>query len=181
MSRNGKKPVEVLKGVTVKINGDEVSVNGPKGNLTLNTKPEVKVTLSDDGKEVSVERASESRFARAMHGTTRALIQNMIIGVTDGYTKELKIVGVGWNANLKGNKIELNVGYADTRVVEILSGVTCEVTKGQDIKLTGSDKQAVGEVAAKIRAHRKPEPYNGKGIMYVGERIIRKQGKAFGG
>lgn len=180
MSRNGKKPVEIAKGVTVKVNGEEIAVSGPKGNLSFNTKPEVKVTLSDDGKEVSVERVNESRFARAMHGTTRALIQNMILGVTEGYTKELKIVGVGWSAALKGNKVELNVGYADTRVVEVPAGVTAEV-KGQDIKITGPDKQAVGQLAAKIREHRKPEPYNGKGIMYTDERVLRKQGKAFGG
>jgi large subunit ribosomal protein L6 len=180
MSRNGKKPVEIAKGVTVKVNGEQVAVNGPKGNLSLTTKPEVKVTVSDDGKEVSVERVGESRFARAMHGTTRALIQNMVHGAAEGYTKELKIVGVGWNAALKGNKVELNVGYADTRVVEVPTGVTAEV-KNQDIKLTGPDKQLVGQTAARIRAHRKPEPYNGKGIMYVGERILRKQGKAFGG
>ena len=180
MSRNGRKPVEVAKGATVKITGDEVAVSGPKGNLSLTTKPEVKVTLSDDGKEVSVERTSEARFARAMHGTTRSLIQNMVLGVTEGYSKELKIVGVGWSAALKGNKVELSVGYADTRVVEVPAGVVAEV-KGQDIKLSGPDKQAVGQTAAKIRAHRKPEPYNGKGIMYVGERVLRKQGKAFGG
>lgn len=180
MSRNGKKPVDVAKGVTVKVAGDEVSVSGPKGNLTMTTKPEVKVTLSDDGKAVTVERVAETRFARAMHGTTRALIQNMVTGVAEGYTRELRIVGVGWSANLKGNKVELNVGYADTRVVEVPAGITAEV-KGQDIKLTGADKQAVGQLAARIRSHRKPEPYNGKGIMYLGERILRKQGKAFGG
>lgn len=180
MSRNGKKPVSVLKGVTVKVNGDEVSVSGPKGNLSMTAKPEVKVTLSDDGKEVSVERVAETRFARAMHGTTRSLIQNMVQGAAEGYTKQLKIVGVGWSAALKGNKVELNVGYADTRVVEVPAGVTAEV-KGQDIKLTGPDKQAVGQVAAKIREHRKPEPYNGKGIMYTDEKVLRKQGKAFGG
>jgi len=181
VSRNGKKPVAVAKGATIKVTGEEIAVSGPKGNLSFNIKPEVKVTLSDDGKEVTVERVAETRFARAMHGTTRALIQNMIIGVTEGYTKDLKIVGVGWSAALKGNKVELNVGYADTRVVEIPAGVTAEVVKGQDIKISGPDKQIVGEVAAKIRAHRKPEPYNGKGIMYVGERVLRKQGKAFGG
>ncbi|MFN3165633.1 MAG: 50S ribosomal protein L6 [Phycisphaeraceae bacterium] len=180
MSRNGKKPVEVAKGVTVKVNGDEVAVSGPKGNLSLSTKPEVKVTLSDDGKEVSVERVGETRFARAMHGTTRALIQNMVTGCAEGYTRELKIVGVGWSASLQGNKVNLNVGYADTRVVEVPQGVTAEV-KGQDIKLSGADKQLVGQTAAKIRAHRKPEPYNGKGIMYTDETILRKQGKAFGG
>lgn len=180
MSRNGKKPVTIAKGVTVKVNGDEVAISGPKGNLSLTTKPEVKVTLSDDGKQVSIERVAETRFARAMHGTTRSLINNMIIGVSEGYTKELKIVGVGWSASLAGNKVQLNVGYADTRVVEVPAGVTAEV-KGQDIKLSSPDKQLVGQTAAKIRAHRKPEPYNGKGIMYVGEKILRKQGKAFGG
>ena len=180
MSRNGKKPVEITKGVTIKVNGDEVAVSGPKGNLSMTTKPEVKVTLSDDGKEVSVERVEGTRFARAMHGTTRSLIQNMVLGVAEGYSKELKIVGVGWSAALKGNKVELNVGYADTRVVEVPAGVTAEV-KNQDIKITGPDKQLVGEVAAKIREHRKPEPYNGKGIMYSDERVLRKQGKAFGG
>lgn len=180
MSRNGKKPIDIAKGVTIKVNGSEVSVSGPKGNLALTTKPEIKVSLSDDGKQVSVERVNESRFARAMHGTTRALIQNMVIGASEGYTKELKIVGVGWNAALKGNKVELNLGYADTRVVEVPGTVQCEV-KGQDIKITGADKQAVGQLAAKIREHRKPEPYNGKGVMYVGERVLRKQGKAFGG
>lgn len=180
MSRNGKKPVPVLKGVTIKVNGDEVAVSGPKGNLSFNIKPEVKVTLSDDGKEVSVERAVDSRFARAMHGTTRSIINNMITGVTEGYTKELKIVGVGWSASLAGNKVQLNVGYADTRIVEIPAGVTAEV-KNQDIKISGPDKQLVGQVAAKIREHRKPEPYNGKGIMYTDEKVLRKQGKAFGG
>lgn len=180
MSRNGKKPVEIAKGVTVKINGEEVAVSGPKGNLSFNTKPEVKVSLSEDGKEVSVERASETRFARAMHGTTRSLIQNMIVGVTEGYSKSLKIVGVGWSANLAGNKVELNVGYADTRVVEVPQGITAEV-KNQDIKISGVDKQLVGQIAAKIREHRKPEPYNGKGIMYTDEKVLRKQGKAFGG
>ena len=180
MSRNGKKPITITGGVTVKVNGDEVAVSGPKGNLAINTKPEVKVTLSDDGKEVSVERVDDTRFARAMHGTTRSLINNMIIGVAEGYTKELKIVGVGWSANLKGNKVELNVGYADTRIVEVPQGVTAEV-KGQDIKISGPDKQLVGQTAAKIREHRKPEPYNGKGIMYTDEKILRKQGKAFGG
>ena len=180
MSRNGKKPIAITGVVTVKVNGDEVAVSGPKGNLTMNTKPEVKVSLSDDGKQVSVERVDDSRFARAMHGTTRSIINNMIIGVAEGYSKELKIVGVGWSANLKGKTVELNVGYADTRKVEVPDGVTAEV-KGQDIKLSGADKQKVGQTAAKIRAHRKPEPYNGKGIMYTDERILRKQGKAFGG
>lgn len=180
MSRIGKNPVPIAKGVTVKINGDEVAVSGPKGNLTMPIHREVQVSVSDDGKEVVVERKNNTRPARAMHGTTRALIQNMITGVTEGYTKALKIVGVGWSANLKGNQVELNVGYADTRVVEIPQGITAEV-KGQDIKLSGPDKQAVGQTASKIRAHRKPEPYNGKGIMYTDERVLRKQGKAFGG
>jgi len=180
MSRNGKKPIDLVKGVTIKVAGDQVTVSGPKGNLSLTTKSEVKVSVSDDGKQVTVENVGQSRFAKAMHGTTRALIQNMVVGVSEGYTRDLKIIGVGWGANLKGNKVELNVGYADTRVVEVPTGVTAEV-KGQDIKLSGPDKQLVGQTAARIRSHRKPEPYNGKGIMYVGERVLRKQGKAFGG
>jgi len=180
MSRIGKQPVNIAKGVTVKVAGDVLSVDGPKGNLKITLRPEVTVTVDDDAKQVVVTRNGETRIARAMHGTTRSLINNMIAGVVEGYTKELKIIGVGWNAALKGNKVELNVGYADTRVVEVPGGVTCEV-KNQDIKITGADKQAVGQLAAKIRQHRKPEPYNGKGIMYVGEKVLRKQGKAFGG
>ncbi|XAL99861.1 50S ribosomal protein L6 [Phycisphaeraceae bacterium D3-23] len=179
MSRVGRKPIDIVKGVTVKINGNEIAVNGPKGDLKINTRPEVKVTLDEDNKQVVVERTSETRLARAMHGTTRSLIQNMIVGVTEGYQKDLQIVGVGWGANLKGNKVELNLGYADTRVVEVPSHIDCEV-KGQSIKISGADKQAVGQLAAKIRQHRKPEPYNGKGVMFVGERVLRKQGKAFG-
>lgn len=179
MSRVGRKPIDIVKGVTVKINGSEIAVNGPKGDLKINTRAEVKVTLDEDNKQVVVERTSETRLARAMHGTTRSLIQNMIVGVTEGYQKDLQIVGVGWGANLKGNKVELNLGYADTRIVEVPSHINCEV-KGQSIKISGADKQAVGQLAAKIRQHRKPEPYNGKGVMFVGERVLRKQGKAFG-
>ncbi|MFI4861978.1 MAG: 50S ribosomal protein L6 [Phycisphaerales bacterium JB063] len=179
MSRVGRKPIDIVKGVTIKVNGDEVAVNGPKGDLKINTRPEVKVTLDEENNQVVVERTSETRLARAMHGTTRSLIQNMIVGVTEGYQKDLQIVGVGWGANLVGNKVELNLGYADTRVVEVPSNVNCEV-KGQSIKISGVDKQAVGQLAAKIRQHRKPEPYNGKGVMFVGERVLRKQGKAFG-
>lgn len=179
MSRIGKKPIDIAKGATVKINGSEVAVSGPKGNLSITLRPEISVELSEDGKQVAVDRKDNSRPARAMHGTTRALISNMIQGVTEGYKKDLQIVGVGWGANLKGNKVELNLGYADTRVVEVPAGVDCEV-KGQSIKISGCDKQAVGQLAAKIRQHRKPEPYNGKGVMYVGERVLRKQGKAFG-
>lgn len=179
MSRIGKQPVPIAKGATVKINGDEVAVSGPLGNLSINLRPEVTVALDEENKQVVVERKDDSRTARAMHGLTRSLINNMIIGVTEGYKRDLMIVGVGWGANLKGNKVELNLGYADTRVVEVPANVNCEV-KGQSIKISGCDKQAVGQLAAKIRQHRKPEPYNGKGVMYVGERVLRKQGKAFG-
>ena len=179
MSRVGRMAIPIAKGATVKVSGTEVAVNGPKGDLKITLHPEVTATVDTEAGQVVVERNSEARIARAMHGTTRALINNMIVGVTEGYKRDLMIVGVGWGANLKGNKVELNLGYADTRVVEVPAGVNCEV-KGQSIKISGCDKQAVGQLAAKIRQHRKPEPYNGKGVMYVGERVLRKQGKAFG-
>ncbi len=177
MSRLGKKSISIPSGVTLKQADGVLTVSGAKGNLTLNVRPEVTVTI--EGGLVTVTSNGETRFASAMHGTTRALISNMIKGASEGYLKELDVVGVGWTAQLKGKEIHLNVGYADVRKVAIPAGITCEV-KDSRIKVSGSDKQLVGQVAAVIRSHRKPEPYNGKGICYVGEKIIRKEGKAFG-
>lgn len=177
MSRIGKKIVPVAKGVTVKVESGVLSVTGPKGTLTLALRPEVQVKVEADG--ITVSSVNETRFANAMHGTTRALIANMIKGTSEGYLKELDVVGVGWTAALKGKELQLNVGYADVRKVAIPAGITCSV-EGARIKVVGCDKQLVGQVAAVIRSHRKPEPYNGKGLMYVGEKIIRKEGKAFG-
>ena len=177
MSRLGKKIVTLPKGVTVKQNGVVLTIAGPKGNLNLNLRPEVTVKVAAEG--VTVESVSETRFGRAMHGTTRSLIANMVKGAAEGYVKELDVIGVGWTAQIKGKELHLNVGYADVRKVAIPAGITCEV-KDTRIKVSGADKQLVGQVSAVIRSHRPPEPYNGKGIQYVGEKIIRKEGKAFG-
>ena len=180
MSRIGKKPVAVPDNVKVVINGRDVVVESGKNKLTFTTTPQVGVRVDAQAKEVVIERKGEDRFSRAMHGTTRARIANMIEGVTKGFTKELEVNGVGWTAKVQGAKVALNVGYADTREVEIPAGVKVEVQQNR-IKVSGADKQAVGQVAAEIRSHRPPEPYNGKGIKYVDEQIIRKQGKAFAG
>lgn len=181
MSLIGKKPIAIASGATIKVTGAEVSVQGKLGTLTYTLRPEVTINVDADAKLVTVERKNDSRTAKAMHGLTRSLIANMIEGVTAGYKKELEISGVGWNAQVQGKKVNLNVGYADTRVVPIPDGVNVEIQSGTKITVTGYDKQKVGQCAAQIRSHRKPEPYNAKGIKYVGEVITRKAGKAFAG
>lgn len=180
MSRIGKQPVPLPGGVKVSLQGRDVVIENSGKRLSITHRPEVSVKVDDEAKAVVVERKGDDRIAKAMHGLTRALIANMVTGVTEGYSKQLEINGVGWTATVQGNKVSLNVGYADTRVVTVPMGVQVEVQKNQ-IKVTGIDKQAVGQVAAQIRAHRPPEPYNGKGIKYADERIIRKAGKAFAG
>lgn len=180
MSRIGKKPIPLTPGATISLKGRELSVSGKQGTLTLNHHPEVSVRVDEAAGEVLVERADDSRTARAMHGLTRTLISNMIKGVTEGYTRELEVNGVGWGAKLQGKEVHLNVGYADTRKVTVPDEVKVEIA-GNRIKVSGIDKQLVGQVAAQIRSHRKPEPYNGKGVKYIEETIIRKAGKAFGG
>ena len=182
MSRIGKKAVEVPSGVKVAISGRSVTIEGPKGTLSYEHRPEVQVALSDDGKSVEVAAPSgkeQDRVTKAHWGTTRALINNMVKGVKDGYEKKLEVIGVGWTASLAGQKLQLKVGYANTIELAVPQGVTVSVDK-QVITVAGADKQAVGEFAASVRAKRKPEPYNGKGIKYVDEVIKRKQGKAFG-
>lgn len=178
MSRIGKKPIALPGNVKVAVNGRDVVVEAGSNKLSYTHRPEVSVRVDDQAKCVVVERQGDDRTAKAMHGLTRALIANMVAGVTTGFTKDLDINGVGWNASVQGPKIALTVGYADTRYVEFPPGIKVEVT-GSRIKVSGADKQAVGQVAAKIRAHRPPEPYNGKGISYADERIIRKSGKQF--
>ena len=182
MSRIGRKPIEIPGGVKIAQNGAELSVTGPKGTLSLTLRPEVTVAVDEDAKAVTVDTTNNGRAARAFHGMTRALIQNLIIGTTTGYTKELEVNGVGWTVQVKGRTVELKVGYADTRTVDIRDGVDVVVEgKSNKIVVSGIDKQAVGEVAAKIRAHRPPEPYNLKGIKYSDEVVIKKEGKAFAG
>ena len=180
MSRIGKKPVAIPANVKIGVNGRVVTVDGGKSKLTFTHREQVSVKVDDKAKTVVVERLGDDRLSRALHGTTRATIANMIEGVTKGFLKELEINGVGWSAVVQGPKIVLNVGYADPRVVAIPAGVKVEVAQNR-IKVSGADRQAVGQVAAVIRSHRPPEPYNAKGIKYVDEVIIRKQGKQFAG
>lgn len=178
MSRIGKQPITIPSGVKVAVNGCDVNVEGKGGKLSFTYKPKVSVAIEDN--VITVTRSDDSRESKALHGLTRSLINNMIIGVTEGYTKDLEINGVGWTAQVKGMQVHLNVGYADTRIVGIPMGVTVEIN-GNKIKVSGAHKQLVGQCAAQIRSHRKPEPYNGKGIKYSDEIIIRKEGKALAG
>ncbi|MEE9212581.1 MAG: 50S ribosomal protein L6 [Phycisphaeraceae bacterium] len=178
MSRIGKQPVPLPGSVKVAVSGRDVAVECGSNTLSYTHRPEVSVRVEDDPRQVVVERKGDSRNARAMHGLTRALINNMVIGVSKGFTKELELSGVGWTVRVQGNKVALNVGYADTREVDIPPGLKVQV-QGNKITVSGPDKQQVGQLAAKIRAQRPPEPYNGKGIRYADEPIIRKQGKAF--
>lgn len=180
MSRIGKKPVELPAKVKVSVAGRDITVESGSNKLQFTHRPEVSVRVDEAAKAVVVERKDDSRQAKALHGLTRALVANMIEGVTKGYTEELEINGVGWNAKLQGQTVALAVGYADLRVVKIPAGVKVEIVQNR-IKISGIDKQKVGQLAAEIRSQRKPEPYNGKGIKYVDETIIRKSGKAFAG
>ncbi|MEM1331174.1 MAG: 50S ribosomal protein L6 [Planctomycetota bacterium] len=182
MSRIGKKPVSVPSGVKVSVADRTVTIEGPKGSLSFTHRPEVSVEFAEADKSLSVvpdEKKAGDRETKALWGTTRALLSNMIEGVTKGYEKKLEIVGVGWGAELAGQSLKVNVGYANKIVVPVPTGVTVAVEK-QLVTITGPDKQAVGQFAAKVRSKRPPEPYNGKGIKYSDEVIQRKQGKQFG-
>ena len=177
MSRIGRLPVEVPSGVDVKINGSHVKIKGPKGEMEFTFSPSIDLSFKDG--EINVTRPSDVREMRSLHGTTRALIQNMIIGVTDGFQKELQLVGVGYRAAMQGKNLVLNVGYSHSVEVEPPQGIDFVVgDRAQQIFISGIDKQKVGQVAADIRKVRKPEPYKGKGIRYKDERIRRKAGKA---
>jgi large subunit ribosomal protein L6 len=176
MSRIGKAPIELPKGVEISVKGDVVEVKGPKGTLTQDIDPALEVT-QDDG-VVTISRDNDERQTRALHGLTRALIANMVTGVSEGYSKELTIIGVGYRAALKGKTLELQVGFSHPVSVEALDGVTFEVPEPTKIIVGGIDKQKVGQMAADIRAVRPPEPYKGKGIRYTDEYVRRKAGKA---
>jgi len=184
MSRIGKQPVAIPANVTVKLDPSArtIEVSGTKGKLSFEWRPEVAVTWDESEKQVSCGPAAgfeKEREARALWGTTRSRIQNMVVGVTDGFSKKLEVIGVGWNAKPKGKSLELNVGYCHPVVLEAPSGVDF-VIEGAVITVSGTDKQAVGQFAAVVRSKRPPEPYKGKGIRYVDEYVIRKQGKVFG-
>jgi large subunit ribosomal protein L6 len=178
MSRIGKKPIPVPAGVNVSVQGNTVLVESGKNKLSFAHRPEVGVAFDAAAKTITVTRKDDSKPSRALHGTTRALIQNLIVGVTTGYAIDLELNGVGWTAVVQGNKVVLTVGFADKKIVEIPAGVTVTIVTNK-IKVSGTDKQKVGQTAAEIRKQRKPEPYNGKGIKYADEVIVRKQGKAF--
>jgi large subunit ribosomal protein L6 len=177
MSRIGKAPIPVPGGVEINVDGRTIAVKGPKGSLTLKLPGDI--TVRQDGDVLLVERPDDERESRAFHGLTRALVNNMVVGVTEGYRKQLEIIGVGYRATPKGpSTIELALGFSHPVVVEAPEGVTFEVPQPTKIDVVGIDKEAVGQVAADIRSIRKPEPYKGKGVRYVGERVIRKAGKA---
>ena len=179
MSRVGNKIITVPEGVKVEIAKDNtVTVTGAKGTLVRQFSPAI--TIEMDGNEIKVSRASEQKAHKQLHGTTRALIANMIEGVHNGYKKELEIVGIGYRAQMQGNKLVLNVGYSHPVEVEGEEGVKIETPSQTSIVVTGISKERVGEIAARIRAVKKPEPYKGKGIKYSDERIIRKEGKTAG-
>lgn len=178
MSRIGKKIIEIPKGVTVTLNGNNVKVKGPKGELQRETHPNMKVELKDN--LIEVKRPDDVKENRALHGLTRALIQNMIRGVNEEYKKILDIVGVGYKVEAKGANLLLNMGYSHPIYFMPPAGIKLEVPTPTQIVISGIDKQLVGQVAAKIRSIRKPEPYKGKGIKYSDEHIIRKAGKTAG-
>lgn len=176
MSRVGRLPIPIPPGVEVRVDGDTVSVSGPKGRLERTVHPDIRVALADG--RVLVTRQSDDRFHRALHGLTRALVANMIQGVTGGYRIELEIQGVGYRAQKQGQRLALQVGFSHPVEITPPSGVTLEAPAPNRIVVGGIDKELVGQIAANIRAIREPDPYKGKGIRYVGERVRKKAGKA---
>jgi large subunit ribosomal protein L6 len=175
MSRIGKKPVPLPKGVTAKIEGQTVSVKGPKGELSVTLLDDVTVKMGEDGVEVAPR--DDSKRARAMWGMSRSLVDNLVTGVANGFTKTLEISGVGYRAALKGKELQLQLGYSHDIMFPIPEGIQVQVTKPTEIIVSGIDKAQVGQVAANIRRYRGPEPYKGKGVKYAGEFIFRKEGK----
>ena len=181
MSRIGKQPVPVPKGVKVTVAGRKVTVEGPAGKLQLECRPEITVAFDEGKQQIVVTRDGDERLSRSLHGLTRSLLANMVLGVTKGYQKTLEIIGVGYGAKLQGKQLALNVGYADTRLLTIPEGVQTELPNATRVVVKGADKQVVGDFAARIRKVRPCEPYQGKGIKYSDEVIRRKAGKAFAG
>ncbi|MBN2579984.1 MAG: 50S ribosomal protein L6 [Pirellulales bacterium] len=178
MSRIGKKPVPVPSGVKVQIADRTVTVEGPKGKLQFAFQPEVDVQYDDAQKAVLVTRRDDERLSRSLHGMTRAMVHNMVVGVTKGYERRLEIIGVGYLAAVQGKMLQLRVGFANELQVPIPEGIQVSVPDQQHIVIQGIDKQLLGHFAASVRALRIPEPYKGKGIRYLGEPVRRKQGKA---
>jgi large subunit ribosomal protein L6 len=177
MSRIGRLPIPVPSGVDVTIEGRRVTVKGPKGQLSRELHPDMQVSREDDA--IVVTRPTEQKTHKQLHGLTRTLVNNMVVGVTDGYRKQLEIVGVGYRASARDPRtLELALGFSHPVVVNAPEGITFETPAPNRIEVVGIDKEVVGQVAANIRAIRKPEPYKGKGVRYAGERVVRKAGKA---
>lgn len=175
MSRVGKQPVQLPSGVNVAINGSEVKVKGAKGELNLNLHPFI--TAEENDGSIQVKPVKESADHWAMCGTMRALVNNMVIGVSEGFEKKLQLIGVGYRAQVQGNKLNLALGFSHPIEFAIPQGITIEAPSQTELLVKGSDKQLVGEVAAKIRAYRPPEPYKGKGVRYADERVVMKEAK----
>lgn len=176
MSRIGRKPITVPAGVDVKIDGATVTVKGPKGTLTKSFNKDMIIKL--EGNEIIVERPSEDKMHKSLHGLTRTLVANMVEGCTNGFSKSLDIEGIGYRAQKQGKDLVMNLGYSHQVIVPEIDGITIDVPAATKIVVNGIDKQVVGQFAAEIREKRPPEPYKGKGIRYTGEHIIRKEGKA---
>ena len=175
MSRIGKRTIEVPKGVTVTLDGQTVSVKGPKGERSWTVAEEIEISQGDDGLNLTMRE--DNQRSRAMWGLSRTLVDNMVVGVTTGFEKSLDLVGVGYRAAMKGNALSLQLGFSHDVNIEPPAGVTFAVPKQTEIKISGADKQAVGQIAAVIRKLRPPEPYKGKGVRYAGEKVRRKEGK----
>ena len=178
MSRIGRKPIVIPAGVEVKVDGNNVTVKGPKGSLNSNIHPMMKVTVENG--EVLVTRPNDDKEARSLHGLSRTLVANMVEGVTNGFKKELEIQGVGYRAAKQGKNLVMNLGYSHQVIVPETDGITIDVPDPLKITINGIDKQRVGQFAAEVREKRPPEPYKGKGIRYVGEYVAHKEGKAGG-
>lgn len=178
MSRIGRKPITLPAGVDFKVEGNVVTVKGPKGTLTQKINPIISV--EQQGNEVLVTRPNDEKEARSLHGLTRTLIHNMVIGVTEGYKKELEVNGVGYRVQKQGSNLVMNLGYSHQVIVSEIPGITIEAPGPNQIIISGADKQLVGQFAAEVREKRPPEPYKGKGIKYADEHIRRKEGKAGG-
>ena len=176
MSRIGRKPIDVPSGVDVKINGNHITVKGPKGTLERDFHKDMSVVL--DGSVINVNRPSEDKEHKSLHGLTRTLIANMVEGVHKNFTKELEINGVGYRAAKQGSNLVMNLGFSHQVIMPEIPGIKIEVPQPNRITIIGPDKEQVGQFAAEVREKRPPEPYKGKGIKYVGETIIRKEGKA---
>ena len=176
MSRVGKLPIPVPAGVTVDLEGNHILVKGPKGTLERDFAPQLSV-VAEEG-QLRVERPNEQKRSRELHGLTRSLINNMVLGVTEGYTRNLEIQGVGYRAQLVGKKLQLNLGYSHPIEIDPPEGIAFAVENPTKVAVTGIDKELVGRIAAQVRATRKPEPYKGKGVRYAGEVVRRKAGKA---